>query len=189
MNEQINIITNSLSDNEALILNKISSNGAASQREISKRSGLSVGLINVLIKNLVTKGYVKLTKLNKKNVSYLLTSKGLTEQLKLTSFYIHETFNRINNYKKWLCELIEEKINNGKSQFIILGKNELADILNLVLKDYNNISYVKLSVMESITSTNMIILDCNEVLSSEIICANNEQYINIISYISIKMNG
>ncbi|MDH5681970.1 MAG: winged helix-turn-helix transcriptional regulator, partial [Spirochaetota bacterium] len=127
MNKTTDRENTTLNSNEELVLSKISLEGVNSQREISSRSGLSVGMINILIKNLVQKGYVKLTRLNKKNIRYLLTTKGLTEQINLTRLYIQDTFDRLANYKKCVTDLVQAKINDNNKQFIIIGENELAN--------------------------------------------------------------
>lgn len=176
----------SLSAKEVLILGKVPSEGAKSQRELSKKSGFSVGIVNILIRNLIQKGYIKLSKINRKNIRYLLTPKGVSEQYQLTCLYIQDTFNKMGNYKKWIGELVEKKTKENCFQFIIIGKNELANIVEVILKNYNKISYVKIAETKDISASNMIILDCQDNSS------HNEQnsncYINIIEYISKKMN-
>jgi len=185
MNDLDNNVQTNLNLKEALILSSIPLEGAMSQREISKKSGLSLGMINFLIKNLVQKGYVKLSRLNKKNIKYLITKKGLSEQYRLTFLYIQDTFNKLSSYKKWIGELIEEKIKNNSLQFIIIGTNELADIVEIILKNYEHTSYVKIAKAEDITSTNMVVLDCrNNVSLMNTDRSDAKQYINMVEYIS-----
>ncbi len=177
---------NDLNHKETILLSKISLDGFTSQREISQLSGFSLGLINILLKNLVNKGYVKLSRLNKKNIQYVLTPKGFKEQIRLTRLYIQDTFDRINNYKKWLSEFIDGKIIEGYNQFILLGENELLNITEVILKNNENISYAKISRAENILSPNMMILDCQDDNNSKYI--NEKNYMNITQYIAQKLN-
>ncbi|HEO66132.1 MAG TPA: winged helix-turn-helix transcriptional regulator [Spirochaetes bacterium] len=186
MNNASNLVEDPLNPKEALVLSKISADGRNSQREISRRSGLSVGLINILIKNLAQKGFVKLSRLNRKNIQYLLTSKGISEQYRLTRLYIQDTFHRINNYKQWFHELIDEYINKRFIQFVIIGDDELSNILEAVLGDYEKASYVKVARTEDLLGGNMLILDCKGDYSQN--HPENEQCVHITAYLSKKMN-
>ena len=55
---------------ELQLLERISSGGAVTQRGLAKTSGLALGLTNLLIKRLVTKGCVKVVNLDRKRLRY-----------------------------------------------------------------------------------------------------------------------
>lgn len=59
-----------------------------SQRKLSKKLGISLGMINYLIKELTKKGLIKVENFKKSNnklaYRYLLTPKGIEKKIKLT---------------------------------------------------------------------------------------------------------
>ncbi|PNR93175.1 winged helix-turn-helix transcriptional regulator [Petrotoga sp. 9PWA.NaAc.5.4] len=61
-----------MEESELLILEIIENNASVTQREISKKSGLSLGMVNLLLKKFVKKGLVKLERLDGKSFRYIL---------------------------------------------------------------------------------------------------------------------
>lgn len=59
------------------ILEILNIDSKISQREISKRTEISVGKVNSILKNLEENGYVKYNKCNNKKYSYIITEKAL----------------------------------------------------------------------------------------------------------------
>lgn len=77
------------------LLREIESNPQVTQRDISKKFGLSLGKVNFLIKSLISKGVIKVRNFknskNKKAYLYMLTPKGTEERLRLTyNFFIRK---------------------------------------------------------------------------------------------------
>ncbi|GAB6162908.1 MarR family EPS-associated transcriptional regulator [Desulfothermus naphthae] len=74
------------------LLNIIYKNPQASQREIAKSIGISLGKTNYIIKELVKKGVIKTERfLNSKNkwaYKYLLTPKGVKEKARITRDFV-----------------------------------------------------------------------------------------------------
>jgi len=59
------------------LMGEIEQDGSSSQRELSRRLNLSLGLVNTFIKRLVSKGYFKVKTMPKNRVKYFLTPEGL----------------------------------------------------------------------------------------------------------------
>ena len=70
------------------VLRQIGQKPVASQRELSKNTGLSLGKVNYVLKALKDKGFVKIENFaknpNKVNYIYVLTPKGIANKTKLT---------------------------------------------------------------------------------------------------------
>lgn len=179
-----------LEQKETQLLKIIGKEGASSQKEMAQKTGLSVGMINILVKKLVSKGYIKLSRLNKRNIQYLLTYKGFSEQIRLTNLYIQDTFKMVNNYRLWIEELLHQLIESGKNQFIVVGKSDLSIIVEEALGKYPDISFVKVDNSENISSTNMVILDCHGLTSSHKEMSKRfGDYINILEYFHKRMTS
>ena len=75
------------------VIKEIEANPATTQRAVSKKLGISLGKTNYLLKELIKKGIVKGESFSTnpgklKKVSYLLTSKGLEEKMRLTYHFL-----------------------------------------------------------------------------------------------------
>jgi len=74
------------------LLRELSKEPGISQRELSRRLGVSLGKINYLLRALIEKGYVKINRFrnssNKLAYMYLLTSKGIAQKIDLTYSFL-----------------------------------------------------------------------------------------------------
>src|SRR6516225_2380890 len=66
-----------------LLLSEISGEQQLSQRELAKRLGIALGLVNSYLKNLVSKGFIRVNSFPKNRYAYLLTPKGFAEKSRL----------------------------------------------------------------------------------------------------------
>ena len=62
-----------LLDNEYIIMSEVSENENVSQRELSRKLGVSVSTVNVLINKMIREGLIKMTLVSQKQVLYMLT--------------------------------------------------------------------------------------------------------------------
>lgn len=123
-----------LSSKELSILECLSKKSSASQREIAKTTGVSLGLINVILKKFIQSGYIKVGHLNKKKLEYLPTSAGTLE----TAQGKHQTTTwMIQGYKKiqvQLAGLFQELHSTGYNYFSIHGDGELKGLVESILR-------------------------------------------------------
>ena len=88
--------------------------GTVSQRDLSKRIGLSLGSINYIVKELIKKGYVKAQRFknsyNKAAYIYVLTPKGINERIKQTQYFLQKKLEDYEKLKKEIEELRREHI-------------------------------------------------------------------------------
>ncbi|ACJ75215.1 transcriptional regulator [Thermosipho africanus TCF52B] len=146
-----------MEDNKIKLLEIIYENPGITQREIAKRTGLSLGLVNLLLKKFVRKGLIKLEKLNKKTFKYILTPKGFAEKAKKTIQYIRIYYEKIKQIKVKVEKIVKE---NGKDKiYAIYGEDEfIINVVREVLKNLK-VKYVIYDKTDEITQTqDMIIL-------------------------------
>ncbi|HXX57696.1 MAG TPA: winged helix-turn-helix transcriptional regulator, partial [Thermodesulfovibrionales bacterium] len=91
------------------ILNELSNDDSLTQRDLSGRLGIALGLVNSYIKNLVAKGYITVKAIPPRRYAYYLTPKGFAEKTRLT-YTMLQDYTRIyrearNNLKKLFHEL------------------------------------------------------------------------------------
>jgi EPS-associated MarR family transcriptional regulator len=75
------------------IINAIESNPASTQRAIAANLGISLGKTNYLFKELIKKGFIKARNFSRspgrlRKIHYLLTQRGLTAQVTLTTLFL-----------------------------------------------------------------------------------------------------
>lgn len=75
----------------------------SSQREISRRLGLSLGKANYLVRALLDKGLVKVQNFHRSDdkmaYAYLLTPKGVAEKVRLTRSFLHRKESEFETLK------------------------------------------------------------------------------------------
>ncbi len=114
--------------NELEILKSVENKNTITQRELAKKTGLSLGAVNVLIKRLIQKGLLKIEQINTRTIKYILTPKGLMEKARLTYHYIIVSYNHIFDIENKIEQIVHSKTN--KVCFVLYGeKDELYEII------------------------------------------------------------
>jgi DNA-binding MarR family transcriptional regulator len=107
-------------ESEYQVLSHLQENEITTQRTISKKTGLSLGAVNLLLKKMARKGLVKIERLNARTVRYILTPKGLNEKSRLTYRYIRDSYKQIFKIKDLLNQLLAEQASDLKDRKVIL---------------------------------------------------------------------
>ena len=85
------------------VLRKIKTNPKATQRELAKDLGFSLGKLNYCLKALKIKGLIKISNFsknpNKINYIYILTPKGIAEKTKLTINFMKKKMKEYEELK------------------------------------------------------------------------------------------
>jgi EPS-associated MarR family transcriptional regulator len=106
-----------MNETEFKALKELSTDGAISQRDLSKRVGLSLGGVNYIIKELIQKGYVKVQRFknsnNKAAYIYAVTPQGINERVKQTQYFLQV---KIKEYERLKAEIDELQRENGESK-------------------------------------------------------------------------
>lgn len=114
------------------LLEEIEKNPSISQRDLSGRLGVALGIANSLIKTLVRRGMIKIKGENNRSLSYHLTHAGVLHKSRLAMQW---TFNTIGEYRRLRSEISKQliKISGDKiEKVLIYGANELAEIAVMV---------------------------------------------------------
>ena len=152
--------THPVSEEEFRLIQEVRNDEALTQRKLSEKTGIALGTVNLILKRLTQKGYIKIKRLNRRNLQYLLMPEGFTEISKRSYHYLLKTINSVRKMKAQIQHLVLEEYCKGKREFIILGDNELADIIELSLKslDKTKLKYQRASRPEDIRSSKAVIL-------------------------------
>ncbi len=149
-----------IGERELKIIEEISRDKNLTQRKISHKLGLSLGMTNIILKRLASKGYIKVKGLNRRKVQYILSSKGFAEKTKESYRYFLKTIHSLQEMKKKIQRLVLMEYEQGKTHFVILGEGELADIVELSLKGLNKseLEYRRVSRLEDMIGSKAVIL-------------------------------
>lgn len=105
------------------------------QRELALEAGISLGMTNIILKRLVHRGYVKMKKLNRRNIKYVLTPEGLARYSRRSYNYLLGTISSVRQLRQKIKGIVEEWVEKGSPGFVVHGDSDLADIAELALRD------------------------------------------------------
>ena len=117
------------------ILEEIDSDQKLTQRDLSKKLDISLGLANSFVKRLANKGYLKITTIPKSRIKYILTPKGVAEKTRLTYQYIQFSFELYRKTRKKLRELFKVLNARGVRRIVFYGVGEFAEIAYISLQE------------------------------------------------------
>jgi len=144
-----------MQDNEILILEELEKNSNITQRGLSEKTGLSLGMVNILLKKFIKKGFVKLERLNSKSFRYILTPEGFKEKSKKTIEYMKIYYRRTLLIKQNI-ERITQRYGRNRT-YVLFGKDkEMKEIIEGILKELR-VKYITENDLEKIESTNVVL--------------------------------
>ncbi len=93
-------------------LRELAKNGTLSQRDLSKKMGLSLGRVNYLVNALLEEGYIKANRFknsrNKIAYMYVLTPKGISAKVTQTYNFLQRKLDEFDKLKKEIEVLRQE---------------------------------------------------------------------------------
>lgn len=115
------------------VLDAVSLNKKASQRDLSRATGLNLAKVNNLLRKLTQKGFVKLRNVsrnpNKLGYLYILTPKGLSEKSRLTIRFAAKTWAEYSQTLERFGESLSELAETGVKTVLLIGNNEVTEML------------------------------------------------------------
>jgi DNA-binding MarR family transcriptional regulator len=110
------------------ILQEFNADDSPSQRYLSKKIDISLGLVNSFLKRLAKKGYFKITTIPRNRVKYILTPKGTLEKSRLTYEYIQHSFKYYRDARYKMKHQFKSLENEGNKKIVFYGVGDLAEI-------------------------------------------------------------
>jgi len=90
------------------VLDEIQENPSITQREISRRVGISLGMTNLLLQKMARRAWIKITTIPGRRVLYALTPKGFGEKVRKTKDFVRLSLRYYQEMQKTLAEKIRE---------------------------------------------------------------------------------
>jgi DNA-binding MarR family transcriptional regulator len=118
-----------------LLLDEISKGEDLSQRDLSKRLNIALGLVNSYIKNLISKGYITIKNIPSKRYAYYLTPKGFAEKSRLTYDLLYDYTRIFREARRDFRGLFNALVDDGIKKVVFAGADEVAEIAYLSLQE------------------------------------------------------
>lgn len=117
--------------NEYALLNEIAQDSMVTQANLSDRLGIAVGSVNWYIKRLITRGWVKVSHLDRTRLKYDLTPEGVAVFTQRALLYARDSLKVYGNLREKAKAVANELQQQGVQQVYLNGDDEAMDILRL----------------------------------------------------------
>ncbi len=117
------------------LLHELSQNPRQTQRDLGKRTGLALGLINPRLHQLSTRGLIRVTVEERKRIQYQVTPSGLMEKGRLIEEYLSYSFQYYRDARRFLSEQLMGLAARGVRRILLVGTGELAEISYLTIQE------------------------------------------------------
>jgi DNA-binding MarR family transcriptional regulator len=116
---------------ELTLLENIENNPDVNQSTLATQLGVAVGTVNWHIKRLISKGYVKVKRAERKKLRYIITPEGIALRARLALDYVEHSFLLYRKTRQRVNEHLKAVAAAGHRKVRILGKGDVADICRL----------------------------------------------------------
>ena len=120
---------------ELAVLSEVHQSPDVTQRELASRVGLSLGATNLLLQNLVRKGYLRVRRAGWRRWLYALTPSGMAHRLTLTTGYVNRFLDQYRQVRSYLGEQLGPGAVNGSHRVAVYGTGDIVRLVHLVLNE------------------------------------------------------
>jgi DNA-binding MarR family transcriptional regulator len=123
------------------ILTAVGEGTPLTQRDLAQRLCVALGLANLCLKRLATKGFIKIVEFPRrpaarKRLRYLLTPKGIKEKSRLTYEHVAYALALYRRARQTLRESLSLLPETGMKRIALCGTGEAAELAYLALKEF-----------------------------------------------------
>lgn len=118
-------------ERERNLLEQIELNPDITQASLASQLGVAVGTVNWHLKRLVSKGYVKVKRAQRRKLRYIITPEGIALRARLTVNYIETSMDLYRRTRLRVRELLTQVRQAGFDRVYIDGEGDIADICRL----------------------------------------------------------
>ena len=122
---------------ELNLLQELEKNPIVSQRELSNKFGIALGLTNACLKRMGRRGWIRIMGLNHRRIGYYLTPKGIAEKARLTVHLVSWTIQHYAALKEMIAGGFLEMQNTGIERVVFYGVSDEMEVAYLTLQGVN----------------------------------------------------
>jgi len=118
-------------------LEEIEKNPKVSQRELSNKFGIALGVTNACIKRMARRGLIRLKGFPPRRIAYYLTPKGFMEKANLTLRFFSYNIRHYVEMKKQISQKLLELQNQGIKRIAFYGISDEMEVAYITLQGLN----------------------------------------------------
>ena len=119
------------------LLEELEKNPIISQRELSHKFGIALGLTNACLKRMARKGWVRIRGFDHRRIGYYLTPKGFVEKSRLTFHLVSGIVQHYSELKKIISQRLLEMQRNGLQRVVFYGVSDEMEVAYVTLQGVN----------------------------------------------------
>jgi DNA-binding MarR family transcriptional regulator len=135
--ESPNIFKPSKEVRDLRFLEELEKNPIVSQRELSHKFGIALGVTNACLKRMARKGWIRIRDLNPRRIGYYLTPKGILEKTRLTIHLISFRVQHYSELKKVIADKLLEMQRHGLQRIVFYGVTDEMEVAYITLQGVN----------------------------------------------------
>ncbi len=116
------------------LLDVVEEESTLTQRTLSARLGIALGLTNLYIKRLIRKGYIKCVTIRANRLAYVITPRGLAQKARLTLKFMEYSLDLYRDARRHLHRVLTSQV-QSPMRVAIYGTGEAAEVAFLVLRE------------------------------------------------------
>jgi DNA-binding MarR family transcriptional regulator len=117
------------------ILDEVSNGDPLTQRDISRKLGIALGMVNSYLKRLAQQGYIQIVQAERKRLRYFLTPLGITEKSLLTYRSIKRSYQVFLASRERITRFFNNLEKDGVKSVVLYQATVVAEIAVLALHD------------------------------------------------------
>jgi DNA-binding MarR family transcriptional regulator len=119
------------------LLEELEKNPVISQRELSHKFGIALGVTNACLRRMSRKGWIRIRDLNRRRIGYYLTPKGLVEKARLTLRLISFRVQHYSELKRIVGKRLLEMQHDGMKRIVFYGVSDEMEVAFVTLQGVN----------------------------------------------------
>lgn len=116
---------------ELQILQQIETDPDVTQAGLAEQMGVAVGTVNFVVRRMINKGYVRVKKLQRRRLKYIITPEGIAERTKLAMISLQYSMRLYRETREQACRILKQARKAGYRAVRIEGDGDLADVVRL----------------------------------------------------------
>ena len=113
------------------LLQEIEADPDVSQAKLAEELGVAIGTVNWHLKRLVDKGFVKVKRIRRRKLRYIITPEGLALRAKLTLAYVQQSFSLFRDVRQNVRDILQELQDQGIHSVRLERDGDIAEVCRL----------------------------------------------------------
>jgi DNA-binding MarR family transcriptional regulator len=134
MNRNSDIFKPSEEIRDLRLLDELERNPIISQRELSHKFNIALGITNACLRRMVRKGWIRISGLSHRKIGYYLTPKGFAEKARLSLHLISYTVQHYSELKRIISNRLLEMQQDGLHRIVFYGVGDEMEVAYITLQ-------------------------------------------------------